>query len=62
MVCKKCNNKSILESTKDIQNKKCIVCKDKFKSRWIVLCSKCQYLYLKKYCLTCGKEIVKDIN
>jgi len=54
----KCSKKDL--SIDGVVERKCKVCKKKFKSRFIAICSCCQFK--KIYCIACGKLIEKEVK
>lgn len=56
MYCKKCKGKEI--SGTDISEKKCKVCKKKFRGRFVNICPNCQAT--KKYCIKCGAPLKEE--
>lgn len=54
----KCRKKDL--SIGGVIERKCKVCNKKFKSRFIAICSCCQFK--KTHCIICGKPIEKEVN
>lgn len=55
MFCKKCNRKK--EKDTEIKERKCKICKKKFKSGFLSICYTCQMAFKNKYCLSCGEAL-----